>query len=318
MKQRLQSVLAVAVAVFLAGAGCGNLGNYSNDDVDFQLVVPEREDLVANLTAQQALVVGNAAEYLRITREAVTRFNLLVDGLVGIVNAVRTLTPSERHGEVRIWGPFPHEEDPSWQVRMRLTRGLEPQSPTGRSFTYQIEYRRVGSSDASWAALMSGTLIPGAGVRRGSGKISLAIGRARTAGYPVGGFDKLDSLQVIYQRATYPITVGMEILNTADSESPGGSFKYSEDADGAGAMDFVWRTRENIWAQAIGIYSRWRPGGAGRADARVTEGLAAAINAAGIDCWAADGHATYVRRDFEQPKREEGDPATCVLGPPVF
>ena len=41
-------------------------------------------------------------------------------------------------------------------------------------------------------------------------------------------------------------------------------------------MTFVWRTRANLLVQALGITSRWRPGGAGRADARVAEGLGAA------------------------------------------
>lgn len=311
----MKTINKTIIAAVLVLGGCGNLGNYSNDDVDFQLVVPEREDLAANLTSQQALVVGNPPEYLRITREVVFRFNALVDGLVGIVNAVRTLTPSERHGEVRIWGPFASDRDPRWELRMRLTRSRDATSATGHSFAYQIEYHRVGSGDTTWAALMTGNLIPGAGVRRGSGNITLDIATARAAGYPVGDFEKLDKLQVHYQRQVFPITVDMEIANTAASDSPGGSYKYSEAADGGGAMTFIWKTRENIWAQAIGIYSRWRPGGAGRADARVVEGLAAAINAVGIDCWAADGQASYQRRDFEQPKREEGDPASCVFGP---
>jgi hypothetical protein len=298
--------------------GCGNLGNYSNDDLDFQLAVPERQDLEANLTEQQALVVGDAAEYLRSTREAVVKFNALIDGLVAIVNGVRSLTPSERHDNVRVWGPFVHERDPHWEVRLRLTRGADPMSTTGFGFLYQIEFHRVGTAEA-WQSLMMGTLTPGGGVRHGRGEITLAIGPARTAGYPVGEFDKLDSLHITYNRASSPITVDMQITNvaTAANDTPGGTFKYSEAADGAGAMDFVWRVRDNIWAQAIGIFSRWVPGGAGRADVRVVEGLGALGGGAGIDCWAADGHATYVRRDFENPRRESGDAASCVLGPPA-
>jgi hypothetical protein len=303
--------VALAAAVAMTGAaGCGNFGNYSNDDLDFQLPVPEREDLSANLTTQQPTVVSEPAEYLRTTREVVTSFNILIDGLITIVDRVRMSTPSERQGDLRIWGPFPQEDDPRWQVRMRLRRGAEPRSPTGVSFVYQIEYHLVGSEPAAWASFMSGTLLPGNGVRRGSGEITLLIGAARAAGFPVRGFENLDNLVIKYQRSVHPITIALTYQNVATVDSPGGMYSYSEEADGAGAMTFVWRTRENLLVQAIGITSRWRPGGAGRADARVVEGLAAMGPGRGIDCWAADGHATYVRRDFEQPRRETGDPAT--------
>jgi hypothetical protein len=305
-------LFTTALAAFTLAA-CGSAGNYSNEDLDFQLAIPEHDDLAANLTTQQVTVVGDAAEYLKITRDAVTSFNALIDGLVSIVDKVRALTPNERHGDVRIWGPFPQEDDPRWQVRMRLTRGTDPRSPTGVTFVYQIEYHRIDSDPAAWTAFMSGTLIPGDGVRRGSGEINLAVATARAAGFPVKGFDNLDSLVVKYQRSTYPIRIELSYQNVAAADSPGGSFTYGEESSGAGSMTFVWRTRENLLVQAIGITSRWIPGGAGRADARVVEGLAAAGAARGIDCWAADGHATYLRRDFDQPRRETGDPATCVL-----
>jgi hypothetical protein len=316
-KPLLSRRAAVLLAALVATAvGCGS-GNYSNDDIDFQLAVPEREDLAANLTTQQTMVVGDPAEYLKTTREAVTSFNALIDGLVSIVDRVRVLTPSERHGDVRVWGPFPQEDDRRWEVRMQMTRGSDARSLTGHSFVYAIEYHLVGSGPTSWAPFMTGTLIPGDGLRRGTGDITLAVATARAAGFPVKGFDNLDNLVVKYRRAVYPITVDLTYQNVATVDSPGGNYSYSEAADGAGTMTFVWRTRETLLVQAIAITSRWIPGGAGRADVRVVEGLAAAGTGRGIDCWAADGHATYVRRDFDQPRRESGDPATCVLDAPA-
>ena len=69
-------------------------------------------------------------------------------------------------------------------------------------------------------------------------------------------------------------------------------------------------------SQAIGIRSRWLASGAGRGDARVTEGLAALGGNVGIDCWGPDTRATYVRRDFATRSDGDGDPATCVFPDP--
>lgn len=297
--------------IALGGAACGN---YSNEDVDFQLAVPARDDLSVKLPTQQALTSADAAEYLTVTHQTVGVFNQFVDGLTGIVDAVRAYAPSERQGDVRLWGPFLNDADHAWELRLRMTRGSD--GAAGQRFLYEIEFHRVGDAAAPWQRLIAGTFAPATGFRRGTGEVELTLVAARAAGYPVAEWKDLQTLHIKYQRTTAPITVELTFENLPSNETPGGTYSYAEAADGAGAMNFVWRRRDNALVQALGIMARWRPDGAGRADARVVDGVPALLNAVvGIDCWGPEGRNTYLRRDVA-PKREVGLPASCVFGPP--
>jgi hypothetical protein len=287
-------------------------GNYSNDDIDFQFAMPDPEDLVAR--TPQALTAADSAEYLTVTRDIVVRFNVLIGALTSLVDRVRALPPTGREGETRIWGPFPHERDRAWELRMTMTRGIDPTAAVGFRFLYAFEFRRVGAG-GMWTKLMFGTFAPGGGARRGSGQLELSIAAARAAGYPVAEYNDLQTLRVTYDRAGSPKKIDLSIENVATAESPGGTYVYRETPEGGGAMTFTFRVRDNIFVQALGMESRWRADGAGRADARVAEGLAALRNAVGVDCWGNDGRATYSRRDFD-PKRLEGAPETCVFPAP--
>src|SRR5204862_49853 len=94
-------------------------------------------------------------------------------------------------------------------------------------------------------------------------------------GKPVDPNDHLQVLEIEYQRIAYPITVTVRFQNEPGTDVPGGAYAYVENQDHSGAMLFRWRNDRDIWAQALEIISRWDATGAGRADARVVEGLAA-------------------------------------------
>src|SRR5687767_13951352 len=104
--------------VVLAGllAGCGN---YSNEDIEFQIALPERDDLEAKLPGQ-ALVVADAAEYYTTTRSLVQVSNAITDSVLGLVDHVRRYPATTRREGLRIWGPFPHEKHRDWVVRVSI------------------------------------------------------------------------------------------------------------------------------------------------------------------------------------------------------
>jgi hypothetical protein len=303
-----------ALATLVILAGCGN---YSNDDLDFQLAVPVREELSAKLP--QALVDPNAAEYYRATRDVGTIFNELVVKLTGLVDYIRSFTPSSRNGDERIWGPYPVKDDPSWEVRLRMARAYDLSDP---GFRYLIEFHRAGAAGDPWKPLMTGTF----GLGRVQGELVLDLDPARQSGYPVKQFDKLQKLVLRYQRRMTPMTVEMTIENLPEPPNPalpmatplttGATYRYQDEADGSGGLVFVVRGAD-IRAQALEIRSRWSETGAGRADARIIEGFLATGLPLGIDCWGPDGRATYLMRLLGMGmRREEGSVATCVFGPP--
>jgi hypothetical protein len=290
-------------AVTVLGAACGN---YSTDDIDFQLAVPQREELSTRMPGQ-ALVRPDAAEYYRATRDVSTLFNMVVVELIGLVDTVRATPPSARNGDERVWGPFRHRADGNWEVRLRMSRDFSAGEP---SFRYVFEVHRVGLAAGPWELLLSGTF----GLHRGHGEMILDLTQARKSGYPVAEFKDLQRLVLRYQRRRTPIELEMTVENVAESPNPGSSYRYLENADGSGELTFSSR-RQNLAVQAVEVRSRWNPTGAGRADARITEGTYAMGNSLLIDCWDADGRATYVLREYGT-RREEGSAASCVFGPP--
>jgi hypothetical protein len=308
---KLIVMVALLAAVAPLGAGCGN---YSNADVEFQLALPARDDLAVN--APSALTIADSAEYYRISRDGIRDTNNLIDAITGIINYVRSFPPSERKLNERIWGPFPAERDPAFEVRVRIQRTSLSNAP-GFLFKYQIEFHRRGDATGGWFELINGQFAPDpGGARRGSGELHVLLKDARAQGYPVPEWGEIERIDIIHQRLDHPHTVSMTITNVSTAEVPRAEFRYSENADNSGEVSFVFRPRDNVWVQAIAIRTRWLPSGAGRGDARVTEGIAALSGNVGIDCWGPDTRASYVRRDWATPKIEMGDPATCVFPDP--
>ncbi len=304
--QRVACGLSLAL---VATVGCG--GNYSNEDLDFQAALPEQSDLVAKLPAQ-SLTTADSAEYYRTTRDVVVLFNGVMNGFLGLVDYVRAYPPTRRDGDVRIWGPFPADAHPTWQLRMEMTRVSDPSVALfGFHFDYHLDVRQKQSGDANWLVLFSGVFRPGGSARQGEGRMKLDTRAARGVGYPLDGLDKLEQLDVTYRTGQFPMTVDLTLINIPGSETPGAAYQYREQADGSGEMLFAFRTSNSL----LLVQSRWLGSGAGRADVKVLEGGRLATGLKGTDCWAIDTRATFVRRDWE-PAARQGDEATCVYGAP--
>jgi hypothetical protein len=312
MKRLIES-FPVATAALAAALG-GACGNYSNEDVDYQLALPEKQALAAKLPTQAALVV-DSAEYYLFTREVAGRFNAILDALTGIIDLVRVHPPSQRTEDGRIWGPFRHQKHPSWALRLEIVRQAdETATPFGYRFQYRLEFRRAAEPAAPWQALISGRFLPAGGVRKGRGEITLDLTHARRAGYPVAEFGELARLTIDYQTAAPPIRVDMTFENVPESANPSATYQYAETGEGSGSLFFVWRDRTNIWVQAAEIRSRWIGSGAGRADARIVEGVAASLR--GVDCWGPDTRAVYAHRDWGDEQKNAGNEADCPLPAP--
>src|SRR6185369_3193918 len=178
----------IALLVSVA-TGCG--GNYSNEDIDFQLALPEREDIVVKLPAQ-SLDTADSAEYYRSTHTVTKSLNGIADAFLALIDYVRLNPPTERVQGHRVWGPFPAERHPDWNVHMVLDREGDPNQPS--RFDYSIEVRPTANPAASWIPIIIGNFAPAGGVRRGIGELRFTATAARAAGYPLEGLIGLESL----------------------------------------------------------------------------------------------------------------------------
>src|SRR5512138_269969 len=116
MSSRQASLVAALGISFFA------CGNYSNDDLDFQLALPEQSDIEAKM--QLSVVRADSAEYYRDTRNAIATFNAMVAKLTGLIDVVRRNVPTSRHGDERVYGPWPAEEQPGWEIRVVMHRSV--------------------------------------------------------------------------------------------------------------------------------------------------------------------------------------------------
>jgi hypothetical protein len=284
-------------------------GNYSNEDLDFQLAVPEQADIEAKL--QVSVNRPDSAEYYKNTRSAVTTFNAMVVDLTQLVDHVRGYAPTSRSGNQRTWGPFPSGQYPNWQVRVVMTKSTV--SADLLHMDYEVDLRQVGQGDAAWVSFLAGNYTSQGSARTGQGAIHLLAQAVRADGYPVDddpGLATLDHLDVTYDTTNYPRIVVMEITNLPSAATQSGRYQYSEAQDGSGSMQFDWQGLTDTGVQAAAtMKSRWQGTGPGRADL-ILESTAIPITL-GTDCWGADTTPTYTFR--LQGNAATGDPQTCVF-----
>ena len=304
----LRTVVGFAsVACF---AACGN---YSNDDLDFQLALPQQSDLSANV--QLSLARVNSAEYYRDTRNAITTFNTMISDLLGLIEHVRGYPATSRQGNRRIWGPFPTDKYPTtWQIRVVMDRSSV--SSTLLHMDYWVQVRPVGTDDSAWVSFLSGSYDSSGSARTGTGEIHLLASDARGAKYPVDddpGLVNLDHMDVQYDNTAYPLRVTMTIVNLPKAETQSGTYDYSENQNGSGSMTFDWQGTTDAGVSIVAtMKAQWLDSGAGRADVtgHLTANTSGTATLLGTDCWGVDTVASYSFRSGQSPV---GDPAACLF-----
>jgi hypothetical protein len=293
----------IKLILIAALAGC-DAGNYSNEDIDFQLAVPEREDIAVRLPAQ-ALETNDSAEFYRSTRQTVRDLDGTADVFLALIDHVRATAPSDRQPNKRIWGPFPIAESPLWVVRLVVDRI----SPQPVRFAYRIEFRARADAAGPWTTLIHGEFAPLTDARHGAGFLQFSAAAARAAGYPLGGLAGIDSLMVDYKTDAFPLRVNVSVTNYPAGESA--VYQHTEEQDGSGSMIFTFPTPGPI-VTSLQIRSRWLGSGAGRADVTVLAGAPVAVGLTGTDCWGIDTRPTFIRRPWE-PLRNFGMESSCVF-----
>jgi hypothetical protein len=304
----LRTVMGFVGVVCLAACG-----NYSNDDLDFQLALPQQSDLSANVKLSRVQI--DSAEYYKDTRNAITTFNAMVSDLLGLIENVRRYPATSRQGNRRIWGPFPSDKYPTtWQTRIVMDKSTV--SPTILKMDYWVQVRPVGTDDSAWVSFLAGSYSSSGSARTGTGDIQLLAGDARNATYPVDddpGLVNLDHLDVQYDNTTYPLRVTMAIVNLPTATTQSSTYNYSENLDGSGSMTFDWQGTPNGVSIAARMKAQWLGSGAGRADltGHLTANTSDSTTLLGTDCWGVDTVASYRVRYGDTTVI--GDPSACLL-----
>lgn len=307
-------------------AGC--TGNWSNADLEFVSALPVKGELQSKIptrsttnplngegTRKDPLGLGEPSQSYLEAKKASTDFNALLDGLLSIVEAVRTLPPTTREKDSRTWGPFNDDKNPGYEVQLVIVRG-EDQVPDGgsqpgKTFTWKIEFREKQGPGA-WFTLADGAFLATGGIRKGQGVARLLIAENVSKLKSLQVFGPLALIETGYITDRDPLTVGMRFTfgaNDAGYSELG--YGYQEKADKAGRMAFGLRTTDaNI--TLLNVAAGWLPSGAGAATATVQEGNYQGATA--VECWDDSFKTVYAFQNWPGGVNL-GNQASCVALP---
>jgi hypothetical protein len=284
-------------------AACG--GNLSNEDLEYLNALPTREALASKLTESGArsgsglavrkdrLSLGEPSQLFSDTRKASMDFNAGVDGLLTLLENIRTVPPTRRELNRRLWGPWPDRKHPGNDVRFVMDRD-------GDFFHYRLEFKPSKDGDDAWWAFLEGSFKADAGIRKGEGELHLFIEAALARGLNVGALRGLKALDLGYQTRQPPLRVEMILTTSPPAVPPEIRYTYRELPGGFGEMTFLLKDTDVVpggLREDVEITSRWTPDRGGVGTYEIKEGDLKGANYR--ECWDAQGLVTYAKRSWE-------------------
>lgn len=292
---------------------CG--GTWSNRDLEFAAALPSRADLTSKLptsasasqplSRKDGLNAGDPSQAYADTKKAVTDFNALLDFFLGVVDSVRSLTPTSRSGDSRTWGPFAAKDNPGFQFQVVIAlTATEPQD----TFGWKLQARKLG--EQAWLDVVRGAFQASPEtVRRGMGQIEVPVKEFRDQLKVDPNFAQLDSIAIGYVTNANPKLSTMAFTfaagNAGGFSSAGYAAKQAD--DGSGAMGFSLKTLDPNTTR-LDIVSKWRSTGAGVAIATVGEGNYR--GATRVECWDTAFKVVYFKENWPGG-RESGALSAC-------
>lgn len=296
----------------------GCFGSWSNKDLEFAAALPVKGELQSKLptrpggqplsgegTRRDGLGLGEPSQAYLDAKDASTKFNGLLDGILTIVEAVRNLQPTRREADARFWGPFPDDKNTAYEVQLFIRRVDEV------NFAWAIQYR-LKQGPGEWFDVVTGNFLATGGVRKGKGKVVLLIAQNVAKLKTLEAFGAVGLIEMGYQTDVSPITVDMVFTfsgNDAGVSELG--YGYREDADKAGKINFGLRTT-NPDVLLLDVIAGWIPSGAGVAAAEVREGNYTGAKA--IECWDERFNTSHARQNWDGGVNL-GSPSACATLP---
>lgn len=308
---------ALALCCLLAVA-CG--GDFSNDDLEFQNALPQREDLAAKLpdsaarssegarprgqALHRAQVLGGTSELALQAYAAGTQFNTDVDDLLALLEVFRHAPPTTREPDRRVWGPFPAESHPGHELRLVMER-------QGSDFGYLLQFRPTGGGEAAWWTYLPGTFKADGGIRKGEGTLAMDLHEARARGFEPQDASLVDRLDIRYQTKVLPTSVEL-LVSTLGGALPLARYASRRTPEGLGEMSFRLPGEDLIpggLLETLDIVARWTPDGRGVLMLNILDGDAK--GAQYTECWDARTRITFIQRNWDFITPTEGDRRTC-------
>jgi hypothetical protein len=273
-----------ALAALLLSTACGNL---SNEDIAFVEALPRKNDLHVRVpvqSAQPACALGEASQWAVGARDTGDKLNAAVDAVLGVVDAIRSSSPTSRKPDLRVWS-FPDQKHPGVQLEASLLRvATQPGSdPAAQPWSFAIDARRDGGP---FFEILYAYFV-GANARTGQGVIAIDFDSSRTL--RIGGpTDPAGVMMVHYDLGAPARTIRIELGATGLGLSQF-SYFFSGKADGSGHFDYLF---PDASGNRFSVQTAFTAAGSGKAHMSVR----AASGATGTldECWDTTACLTYV------------------------
>jgi len=302
--------LALALLACGLAAGCGN---YSNEDLEFMAAVPTTNQLAVELPSAVNTVAE--AELAKRTHDAIASVNQMLENVLGLVDAVRTYSPTSRTSDSRTWGPFPDQNHPGWQWELIVRR--DPAAPT--AFTYLLQAQNPAAA-TGWVAFVTGSFDAAGGATQGTGQVRADFATLATAHFPLDAKTAaLADISISYQNFDTPGSP-TQVAMTIDSANPDAngvtsiSIVYEILTDRSGQMAFTLTGNlvPGPALETVQVISQWLSSGAGEATLKVASGDGVGLNQ--TECWDGAFNPTYNAKPWSVAE-DTGSAADCPILP---
>jgi len=342
MSQRSFTVSGLAACLFAAWLLPSCLLSKQDDGEEFREALPQREAVVVagpetdaagdtstasiqesrGTLATRPSTRGAYAKWYGFTRTVRGGVNLVTAAVLGSAWAVVQTEPSALQDGEAIWGPYTDALEPV-TYRFRVTRVAEAE------YDYALEGRpKASHSDADYQAVLRGHGYGKRHAQHGEGEFTIDLSVARELD-PFAHENDSGTVHIVHHLPHDLADVGGALPRRIvaevkpDPQVNPESFTATSNAnlDGTGSLrvdahadvDDTKLTR----LEDIGIDSRWRADGAGRADIVISGGDIPATPGAvsAVECWGAD----FVRNYYIDSigfEPSEGEASACVYDAP--
>lgn len=295
--------------LLLSLMACGDVSNdIFDDDADFLAALPAAERQTVGFsedtTEAEARGVGERAELVDLSVSIGSGVNAFVFNVLGLVDHVRTLPPTERTQDSRRWGPYTDGCDVDATLLIARNLGVYDWSVSGHP------------PEGDDAVVLYGTHFSGTSVSAGDGSFVWDQGRysgwcgTAETGLVTVDYDNRDGVDLL---------VNVTGWGDGTTEPTDWRYAYSR-TESAG--DFQYRTREDLADDGsdeladVAVRDRWVPGTGGRSDAVVTGGGFGGAEWRWSQCWDARGVLRW-ETDNLGVFGESGDASLCAFADAV-
>lgn len=295
----------VGLAILVIACGEERRG----DPEEFRRASPSRQNLAITLPeGGQALSSdssGHASMYV-LTREVSQTVNGGLFFVRALIEAIIAAEPTHFDGGTAVWGPYTAPLSPdSW--RFTVTRA------TG-GFEYVLDAKHKEDEEEDFFPVLSGRHEPRA-TGGGIGAFLLDWDAAQKLADPP---EEVGRAQYAYEReAAGDLDVGAQFRQVKDGETGelvDFDYRYVQLVGGIGSLDFALQKDLHASGSAqerFAVRSRWMSDGAGRSDAKLSEGDLPDEVIAG-QCWNS-GFASVWWADSVGFEPASGDESACAF-----